>query len=318
MAHANMPDSRANRAGELGAGALPPEMPQVDLSMLAANGPPQLAAEERVKHTIGWQARTEAKGGHCFVVVRFTPMGSLKFLGRYPLTTDGWARAWRMLAELDAGAAADAARALAVLAAERSRREELQRLTAQTLVLLRSLVYLGGHVPDDDLAAGQRYDVRFLRDVLTVSPPGAPEAAVRLSYDRIENIEISGPGKVRSGGGFAGGGIGLAGAAEGMAIAALLNALTEKVTIKTVLRIQAASCELFWLSTELEPEPLRIAVSRPLALIRQAAHTAGPDASMDRQGSVTSELHRLADLLDRGLLTREEFDTLKAHILGRL
>ena len=46
-------------------------------------------------------------------------------------------------------------------------------------------------------------------------------------------MEIGGSGMVRSGGGFTGGGFGLGGAVEGMAIAAVLNAMTTRTSIKT-------------------------------------------------------------------------------------
>ena len=100
-------------------------------------------------------------------------------------------------------------------------------------------------------------------------------------------MEIGGPGLVRSGGGFTGGGFGLSGAVEGMAIAAVLNAMTTRTSIKTVVRIQGTGCELFLLHTRLTPEQLRIEMSRTLAVIRaaRADQAAARSSSEARPGS---------------------------------
>ena len=58
------------------------------------------------RYTLGWQDAKQE--GHCFVVVRMSVMRE-KILDRFPMTEDGWARAWAALVELDAGAAQAAA-----------------------------------------------------------------------------------------------------------------------------------------------------------------------------------------------------------------
>lgn len=143
---------------------------------------------------------------------------------------------------------------------------------------------------------------------------------LEIPYHGIEDVEIGGPGLVRTGGGFGGGGFGLAGAATGMAIAAVLNAMTTQVSIKTIVRVQAASCELFLLYTLATPEQLRIGLSGPLGAIRAARTTATPGNGVHDQtgnpASVVNELARLASMLESGLLTREEFNLLKARLLA--
>jgi hypothetical protein len=123
---------------------------------------------------------------------------------------------------------------------------------------------------------------------------------------------------VKSGGGFIGGGYGVAGAVEGMAIAAVLNSLTTQIKIKTVVRVQGTACELFMLCSMLEPDALRIELSRSLGAIREAqsarADTSARESS--KHGSLVDELSRLASMLDAGLLTREEFDHLKAKLIA--
>ena len=103
------------------------------------------------------------------------------------------------------------------------------------------------------------------------------EVLAEMPYGQVEDVEIGGPGLVKTGGGFVGGGFGARGAIEGMAVAAVLNALTTRTSIKTIVRIQATGCELFLLHTRLTPEQLRITMSHPLGAIRsaRAAEVAG-------------------------------------------
>jgi hypothetical protein len=138
------------------------------------------------------------------------------------------------------------------------------------------------------------------------------ETLTEVAYGEIEDIEIGGPGLVKSGGGFIGGGFGVVGALEGMALAAVLNALTTKTRIATIIRVQAAACELFLLWTQAPSEQLRIELSQPLGAIRLPRAAAPSPAS---PASVVAELSKAAELLQAGLLTREEFDHLKARLL---
>jgi Short C-terminal domain len=68
-----------------------------------------------------------------------------------------------------------------------------------------------------------------------------------------------------------------------------------------------------------EPESLRISLSGALGVIRQArpsADTSAPGQKAPGPVSVVDELSRIAGMLDNGLLSREEFDQLKARLLG--
>ena len=180
-------------------------------------------------------------------------------------------------------------------------------------------MYLGGHVPESPIRAGERCDVRFVEDRLVVFASRRAEVLAEVPYSQVEDVEIGGPGMVRTGGGFAGGGFGLGGAVEGMAIAAVLNAMTTRTSIKTVVRIQGTGCELFLLHTKMTPEQLRIEMSRTLGVIRAAraeeAARPSPEARTVSPSPV-EELAKLADMLEKGLLTREEFDLMKAKIIG--
>lgn len=141
-----------------------------------------------------------------------------------------------------------------------------------------------------------------------------------VPYTEVEDVEIGGPGLVKTRGGIVGGGFGVGGAIEGMAIATVLNALTTRSSITTIVRIQGTGCELFLLDTRLTPGQLRIEMSHPLGAIRsaRAAKTAGGTGrkALPMSPSAVAELTKLADMLEKGLLTREEFDLMKAKLLS--
>ncbi len=275
--------------------------------------------------TIGWYFARQADSGPAYVILRRGALGSLKVVESFPLTEDGWAKAWQSLAKQNPGAVSKVLATLAARQADAARlsREsrEANELDARTLASLRAVAYLGGYVPATGIFAGQQYDVRFLEDRLLVVPCRHADVLAEVPYSEIEDVEIGGPGLVSTGGGFVGGGFGVQGAAEGMAIAAVLNALTTRTSIKTIVRIQGTRCELFLLHTKATPAQLRIELSRPLAAIRSAK--VPPAAGMSQHPvtatppSPVEELAKLADMLEKGLLTREEFELMKAKVVGR-
>jgi hypothetical protein len=220
---------------------------------------------------VGWQFWPPTKGGPVFVVLRRTGLGSLKVVESFPLTDDGWASAWRSLVAQDPGAAAQVRAALKAREADAARlrtpvgdSDEMFELDARSLVSLREVAYLGGYVPESAIRAGKRYDVRFVEDRVVVFACRQAQVLAEVPYCEVEDVEIGGPGLVRTGGGFVGGGFGVRGAVEGMAIATVLNALTTRTSVKTILRLQGTGCELFLLHSGMTPEQLRIAMSRPL------------------------------------------------------
>ena len=278
-----------------------------------------------ISPTIGWHFRAPGKGASAFVILRRTGLGSLKVVESFPVTEDGWAAAWRFLASRNPAAVPQVLARLdgrnasaATASASVTDARQLSELEARSLVSLPGMAYLGGHVPGAAVTPGAQYDMRFLEDRLVMSVSRRPTVLAEVLYGQVEDVEIGGPGIVKSGGGFAGGGFGLA-AVEGMAIAAALNALTTRTSVKTVMRIQATACELFLLHTKLPPEQLRIEMSGPLTAIR-AARAAGAAAQEQgraaRVSSPVEELAKLAAMLEKGLLTREEFNLMKAKLLG--
>jgi hypothetical protein len=236
-----------------------------------------------ISPTLGWEFRSPAKGGPAFVIVRRTGLGSLKVVESFPLTEDGWARAWQSLARQNPAAVPQILATLGAREADAARlrtrdadSREVTELEARALLSLRGVAYLGGYVPDSAIMPGGLYDVLFLEDRLVVSAHRQAKVLAEVPYSQVEDVEIGGPGLVKTGGRFVGGGFGVTGAVEGMAIAAVLNTLTTRTSVKTVVRIQGTSCELFLLHTRLTPEQLRIAMSRPLGAIRSARAAQAP------------------------------------------
>jgi|GEM_PF-3449088 len=274
-----------------------------------------------VSPTVGWQFQPTAKGGPVFVIMRRTGLGSLKVVESFPLTEAGWARAWQSLIKQAPAAVPQVLATLEARESAATRKRDWQELDARTLITLHEVAYLGGYVPESAITPGERYDVRFLEDRLAIFACRKADVHVEVPYGQIEHVEIGGPGLIRRGGGFVGGGFGVTGAMEGMAIAAVLNGLTVRTSIQTVVRIQGTGCELFLLYTKATPDQLRIEMSRTLGTIRsaRAAEVAGGAQQEARAASPSpvEELTKLADLLEKGLLTREEFDQMKAELLGR-
>jgi hypothetical protein len=306
------------------AGSSVPAIPVIRPSEQSANPYPVM---EGLSRTIGWQFRPERRGGPVFVLLGRGAVGLPKVLERFPLTEAGWATAWQALAQQDP----DAAGKIRVRLTEREREQqeldqrfgatpELAELESRSVAYLRPVVLLGGYAPDTArIVIGESYDVRFLEDRLAIYPARSWEARTEVPYSEVEDVEIGGPGLVTSGGGFAGGGFGAVGALEGMAIASVLNALTTRTSITTIIRIQGTGCEFFLLYRQSTPEQLRIMMSRALGAIR-AARAASAESTMakippPRPTSPVGELAKLAEMLQVGLITREEFDQLKANLL---
>jgi len=195
-------------------------------------------------------------------------------------------------------------------------RQEIDDLYSRSFAIMYNSAVLGGYTQESDVETGHRYDVPWLEDRLLLVQFRPPAVVLELPYSQVEGVEIGGPGIIKTRGGFVGGGFGATGAAEGMAIAAVLNGLTSRRSTKTILRIQGSGYELFLLDTMMTPERLRIELSRPLAAIRAARAADLAATQSARATSPVEELAKLADMLDKGLLTREEFDVMKAKLLG--
>ena len=130
------------------------------------------------------------------------------------------------------------------LIAEPTYAEELRSL--KLLKSLANCVLLGGHGYGETLQPGARMDLYFTAEGLWATQKGWSTPVIKSPYLDAIAIEFEGPGRITKGGGYWGGGFGLKGAAEGMAIAAILNGITTKSEIRSIIRWESWSMEAFF------------------------------------------------------------------------
>ena len=211
----------------------------------------------------------------------------------------------------------------------------LAALDAKSSCYLRQVTYNGGS-GESRLAKGRAYDVRFLSDRLIVCPPRVIDAIVELPYSAVETVEVSGSDKADDSGSsmllwmFA---LGLLGALLGLLIFRLPGLLfgalifggigaaigANPSKIETTVRIRGKDAELYFLSTEKRADPLRIELSGALRAIESAHASEAGDAdepAAPALEAVPDRLTQLASLLQQGLITREEFEHLKAKLIA--
>ncbi len=244
-----------------------------------------------------------------------------------PLTESGWTIIWAAIVEtypdLAAKVAFRAASDIQNDAVWASRREmEQQRLEieqqqktlreGETLVAsVEECVLLGGYGYDKDFMPGAACRLHFTERGIWVLPEGSWVPRFERSYPDTTNLEFSGPGIVKSGGGFVGGGFGLHGALDGMIVASVLNKLTTRTKIHTVIRYQASDLEAFFFHAAEAPEQLRIRLSGVLGRIRSNTDILPASATTDRLAA----LERLGKLHQDGVVTADEFAAMKRQIL---
>ncbi len=194
---------------------------------------------------------------------------------------------------------------------ERLNAVPLEALGADATAVVSSCRVLGGH--GLAVQVGESIALVFQADELQLVR-GRPVATV--PYREIAALEIGGPGAQRRGGGFFGGGFGIAGAAEGMLVASALNMLTTRTTINTVVCLKTMSAELFLHTSSETPDALRMRLSPVFTILRQLEAQAASGGQAGGSGDPVDRLAKLADLLEKNLITREEFDRPKGDLLG--
>jgi len=178
------------------------------------------------------------------------------------------------------------------------------------LRVVRGCTVLGGY--GFALAAGTGCVLVTFRGGIAVVPLYGSDL-LTIDYDDVATFEIVGPGRVKSGGGFVGGGFGLVGAAEGLIVASVLNALTTRTSVTTIIHLATAEGEIIFHNGDEAPAALRITLS-PIA-----GRLAGRGASASRVASdPVTRLKQLKELRDEGLLTPEEFEAARARVAGEL
>jgi hypothetical protein len=306
-----------------------PPMPSVPSHQLYRSTP--FVMVEGRRHSVGWQDARKAGPG--FVVTARSAVGGIKVLQRFPLTEDGWADAWRFLSRLDASAAAAVEAQLAKLQARRRSAEALAALSARSLCQLGNVTFDGGS-DSRQLTKGMRYDLRFQDDRVLVCAHGSARTIVELPYADVEAVEVSGtasqPASAMlwwiSGLGLLGAlfgflVLGLPGLLLGAVVLGLVGGLIAAATSKSeaIVRVRGRSAEFQFLDPVKRSDEVRRALSEPLMAIRQAnaapADTPNEPAE-PTPDSVADQLSKLASLLQQDLITRDEFEHLKAKVIA--
>jgi predicted RNA-binding Zn-ribbon protein involved in translation (DUF1610 family) len=157
--------------------------------------------------------------------------------------------------------------------------------------------------------------------------PAQFDSDLQFLYADIASLELSGPGEVKSGGGFIGGGFGVKGAAKGILAASVLNWLTTRTTVQTVIRLATHTSEYIFSTDKASPQELRLdlspvfmrisAAQRRAITVRQAELIEHPSPSLPHEVrfDLVGQLKALAELRAAGVLTDEEFGLAKAKIL---
>jgi hypothetical protein len=326
-------------AAELAVVPAMPVVPKVDLYSA-----PHLLADHGIRHSLGWQ--DHRKAGPSFVVASLNPLGGVKVTDRFPLTEEGWADAWRTLADLDPAAAAVVAKRLAALAALQDAAVALDALAEESMRTLPHVRFSGGSGATR-LISGQDYDVRFLSDRVSVCPSRSATAAAEIAYPDVEAVEASTTNSGRPTsefiiliavcgvvlamlGLFVLGLVGLIfGAVTGGMIGAAIGSASG--TAETTIRIKGGGNEYYFVLSGKRAEAVKIALSEPLRVIEIARPASAPAPTFPAPASswptppepaeVTSEsvpdqLTKLASLLQQDLITRAEFEQLKADVIA--
>ena len=152
------------------------------------------------------------------------------------------------------------------------------------------------------LIAGDAIELHFNHSSVAVSNPEGPE--FEIPYLELAEISITGPGGVKSGGGFVGGGFGVEGAVQGMAVALVLNTLTTKTKIHTFISLITNVGELHLHYSQLEPSALRIGLAEVFTKLRRL------DAAWTQ-----SRLGVLQVRHDAKEISDEMYDSLKKRLL---
>lgn len=154
---------------------------------------------------------------------------------------------------------------------------------------------------------------------MKVAAEAEPASGDDIPYTHVQALEATGTTTRRSAG-LIGGGFGLTGAAEGILAASVINSLTTRTRINTILRIATVSAEYVFVSDAIDSDRLRMFLIPIQPRIRAAQATA-PSLVMSpppASSSVADELTKLARLRDEGVLSEAEFTSAKTRLLGGL
>lgn len=154
-------------------------------------------------------------------------------------------------------------------------------------------------------------------DHCTVLTHGGGEL-LTAPYGPDGGIEIGGRGAVATGGGVIGGGFGLEGFAIGAIGAGILNSLTTKTNIETIVSVETEAWQVIVFSDKVTPDKLRIELAPAFGHIKAAHRDARQASEVPHARDPVEQLAELARLREGGALTDEEFAEAKQKLLGEM
>ena len=237
----------------------------------------------------------------------------------FPLTESGWCDCWDLLstnhpklAERVRRRSDTAFKGQAIMP-----RHGLNAtlIRPQTIASVGLCVLLGGY-GYGNLTPGVNLTVDFTTAGLRARSTTTYDPLLQLPYTDALAMDFSGPGRVEKGGRFIGGGFGFKGAVEGMIVASVLNTLTRKSEVQSVIRWEARDLEVFLFTSAATPTELRVKLSPVLARIARERSSAESPPAIGVPEDRLSKIERLGSLYKDGLLSEEEFSLLKREVLG--
>lgn len=136
---------------------------------------------------------------------------------------------------------------------------------------------------------------------------------IEIPFQEINELEISGPGTVTTNAGVSGGGFGLEGFIKGAVAAAIINAATTTKSTNTFMRILSSTGEIYLHTSAIEPAALKMKLS---PLFVHLANRAKQPTITHHNASIAEEIKQLKQLLEDGVLSKEEFDAAKKKIIA--
>lgn len=188
-----------------------------------------------------------------------------------------------------------------------------------SIVTLLGCRVIGGAGLAVEVGADRSWALCFTDDRVALLPEQMPrpEEVHDLGWEGL-HIEVEGAGVITKGTRIMGGGFGIVGAATGMLAASAINTLTARTGIDTVIHLQTPAVELYLYYGSEVPAALRRTLSPVFLRLRQAEGRSAAAMPAPAEDHVVDRLHKLANLLDRGLIEPEEFARLKADLMGRI
>ena len=231
----------------------------------------------------------------------------------FPMTEDGWTKAWSAFQGQDAAAASQIAGQLEVAGRSRALRERMQQLTAEQSFLSLPRAQLIAGYRTEPLAVGSSYLAQFLPDTMRVVEPSNAQTLVQIPYADVLALRVD--GDEHSGSRLSGGQFALAVAAEGLLTAALMNSVAARHPVAAYVELQTEAFHGVFLTTDRTPMQVRLALKPVEAQLRMLERDA-PQQAPPGGDDLLSRLERLQALKQQGALTPDEFDVAKRRILG--